>query len=427
MTTGEEKFVLTGDIRKRWKLADIVYKVYCNDCNESNMFLRAFYNSVNEKMSLAWQFSPSRDGKIIHIGWSTIGEMWIEYKERGKLNTVYIDTPNDRIHRLVADALDYAQNHFKEFNKYNVRVLFKNKRLRAMVKNSIRIESYGKEGIDYTSLTFQMNALGEFDARHIMYQKANTLCHLLCAYTNQLFSITEVELVTCDDDFYIENVWEEPSEDWIDDDELYRTIEGTEDEEIILSKEFFDLFRISLEHMGDNRKLQLILNSAQTLYCARLLTKKERTDASLAIPGITDLINTEAVSALEPLACIDEFKIEKCECCGNNVYSISKRIKKLCKKYLPEHLVKMICDEKYSERSKFLHEGFVYTYEVGIGKSMPIISPMDGRSMSFVAPFVNRNLQDYVGYVFRKKVKEVLQGFIDNKHDNTIELTSVNP
>lgn len=68
MTTGEEKFVLTGDIRKRWKLADIVYKVYCNDCNESNMFLRAFYNSVNEKMSLAWQFSPSRDGNIIHIG-----------------------------------------------------------------------------------------------------------------------------------------------------------------------------------------------------------------------------------------------------------------------------------------------------------------------------------------------------------------------
>lgn len=410
MTTDEKSAEKNGDIRKRWKLADIVYKVFCNDCNESNMFLRAFYNSICEKMAFGWHFMPNRDGNVIYIGHSTFGDMWIEYKERGKLNTVYIDTPDNKTHKIVANALDYTQKHFKEYNKYNVRVLFKNIRIHYMVKNNIRIESYGEEGMDYTSLTFQMNALGEFDAKHIMYQKVNTLRHLLCVYTNQIYPIKKVELIACDDSFYVENVWEEPNEDWIDDDELYRVIEGTEDEAVMLSKEFFDLFRISLDYEGYNRKLQLVLNSAQALYCARLLTKKERTDASLAIPGITDLINTEAVSALEPLACIDEFKIDKCKCCGNNIYSITKKIKKLCKKYLPEYLVKIICDDIYRERSKFLHEGSVYTYEVGIGNSMPVINPMDGRSIAFTVPIIHYNLQDYVGYVFRKKVKELLQG-----------------
>ena len=72
--------------------------------------------------------------------------------------------------------------------------------------------------------------------------------------------------------------------------------------------------------------------------------------------------------------------------------------------YLPEFWVKMICDEVYVEQSIFLHEGYVKTHEVGIGNSMPIINPIDGRSLSYVVPYVNCFLQA----LFAESCKAVL-------------------
>ena len=398
----------------RCNQSDIIFRVNCSNCNDSNKFLRVFYERLCNYKPLAWHFSTYRVDRLIHVGWAYFGEMWLSYEVRGVLNKVYISTYNEELHSVVSEALEYAQYHYNELILYNVQVLSRGIPFHDMSKNNIKIESIKKDNEFYSKISFLVYAFGKYDIEYIAYQKVNYLKHLLCAYTNRVFHFLKVEVSSSAETMFLENVWPEPDNEWVDDDDVFRLIEGTTDFEIVLSYDFFDLFRIVLDNSEYDRRIRLILNSAQELYCAKLLSNEVDKYSIPRIPGIVDIINTTTVSALEPLSCLEELRIEKCRLCGNNVYSIVKRVKSLCKKYLPEIMVKYLIDRAYAERSKFLHEGYATTTEFRGRRSTPLLNPIDGRSVLNGSSSVDINLFEYVTYVFRAVVNEEITSRVDS-------------
>ena len=406
----------------RCNQSDIIFRVKCSNCTESNKFLRVFYERLCEFKPLAWHFSTYRVGHLIHIGWAYFGEMWISYEARGALSKVYINTYNDELHLVVREALKYAQYHYNELKLYNVQVSFSGIPFHDMSKNNIRIETIKKDNEVYNKISFFVYAYGEYDIEYIVRQKTNYLKHILCAFTNKTFQFSKIKVSSSAETMFQENEWVEPDKKWVDDDDVFRLIEGTNDYEIVLLYDFFDLFRIVLDNSEYDKRIRLILNSAQELYSGKLLSNEVDRSGILRVPGIVDAINTITVSALEPLSCLEEFKVEKCKLCGNNVYSISKRVRTLCKKYLPENMVKYIIDEAYVERSKFLHEGYASTTEFRGRRSTPLLNPVDGRSVLNGGSYVNINLYEYVAYVFRMVVNEEITSRAESLnaslHDN---------
>ena len=131
------------------------------------------------------------------------------------------------------------------------------------------------------------------------------------------------------------------------------------------------------------------------------------------IPGYTDLINTLIISALEPLSNIFGVKSEKCSVCGSLKYSVRKKVRDLCNAYFPEQLAKEIYDKGYHNRSAFLHEGYPVTNEFYCGHCVPLINPVDGRSVLFPGAYIDLNLFEYVTFIFRKTTSDVLKEFND--------------
>ena len=206
----------------RCNQSDIIFRVKCSNCTESNKFLRVFYERLCEFKPLAWHFSTYRVGHLIHIGWAYFGEMWISYEARGALSKVYINTYNDELHLVVREALKYAQYHYNELKLYNVQVSFSGIPFHDMSKNNIRIETIKKDNEVYNKISFFVYAYGEYDIEYIVRQKTNYLKHILCAFTNKTFQFSKIKVSSSAETMFQENEWVEPDKKWVDDDDVFR-------------------------------------------------------------------------------------------------------------------------------------------------------------------------------------------------------------
>lgn len=380
---------------------EVKFYVGTNDAVESNLYLRCFYELMSHNIKVAWNYQSFREGNKIHVGFAAFGEVWIDYKERGKINNIYISTDNEEMYSLVSNNLKVAKELYKNgFVDYMVclgiesddEIIIKDQSYNNV---SVHFDKESQENI----ISFGIKAFGDFDCKYVVTQKINYIKHLLCVYTNILFEIKSYKWIKgfyecCDEGMHIQD------NDWVENSDLFVTYQ-----ELVLPSDFFVILGWVLNTEQYVRELRLVLNSAQQLYCANLMKRDVLRSGEYNIPGFVDLINTTLVSALEPLSNIGASKAETCSECGQLKYSIRKKVKDLCSKYLPEHLVKMIADELYSDRSAFLHEGNAKTNEFYCGRCMPLMDPVDGRSMMLPASFINFNMFDYVSYVIRKVVK----------------------
>lgn len=390
-----------------WENADIQFDVSSNNCEDSNLFLRKFYEALFQDGKGGWFFQANREDKVIYIGSTNYGEMWLGYKERGKIDKIYFQTRSSEAHDLVEAALKCAKQNHSTMKQYTVAAVFHTQDILFcdMRRNGIEITS--KEDADkrITSVIFPVYAFGKFDLEYVITHKVNYLKYLLCVYTNIIFhcvsvTYTEGEYNVTDND------WQQPDTDWIDVDEQFI---DEKNKIMSLCSDFFDLFRIVIDAFEYRREIRLILNAAQEIFCSKKMINSITHDgAQWNMPGYTDLANTLMISALEPLSSIYGVEPDRCKECGNLKYSIRKKVRDLCNKYLPEFLAKEIYDKGYAERSSFLHEGRATTNEFYCGHCVPLINPADGRSMLNPSARVDYNLFDYVSYIFRKITSDVL-------------------
>lgn len=396
---------------REWENADIKFEVCSKNSEDSNLFLRKFYEELSKYGDLKWNFQSFREGNVIHIGKTNYGEMWIDYKQRGKISNIYFKTPSEEIHKYVEVALRCAKHNHCNMKPYTVTVVFDTGDIRFcdMSKKGIEINSTEIEGRILTKVIFPVYVFGVYDLKYIKTQKVNYLKYLLCAYTNIIFPCVKV---LCTESIYdtYDNDWQEPNQDWVNiDDELIKN-----NKTISLPSEFFSVFRIIIDIFEYNREIRLLLNASQEIFCSKkMINTILQNEDNWNTLGFTDLTNTLMISALEPLSNIYGVKAERCNECGNLKYSIGKKIRDLCSTYLPEYIAKEICDKGYSRRSSFLHEGNLVTNEFYCGHCVPLINSVDGRSILLPATCLDLNLFDYVTFIFRKITSDILKEFDD--------------
>lgn len=393
---------------KEWENADIKLDVCLNNSEESNLFLRAFYEELNKHGIIGWSFQSFRDGNVIYIGDTNYGEMWIEYKERGKISKVYFKTKSENSQDCVKTALNYAKENYNKLKIFTITTCFETSDIMFcdMRRNGIHIYPMEENGSKFVNIIFPVYAFGAFDLKYVVTQKINYLKHLLCAYTNTIFPCIRVTWYEGTNEAK-DNCWKEPDDDWIDFDELFIDYGNNI---IALSSDFFGIFRIIIDTFEYKRDIRLLLNSSQEIYCSKMMIQTLlKNGGEWNIPGYTELINTLMISALEPLSNVYGVKPETCKACGNKKYSIRKKVRDLCSTYLPEHIAKDVYEKGYGQRSAFLHEGNPISNEFYCGQCIPLINPVDGRSILYPVAYLTPNLFDYVAFVFRKLACKILE------------------
>lgn len=386
--------------------ADVIKKICSTNVKESNLFLRKLYSELSKYDKLAWNYFGVREKQKICLGICNLGEVWIDYKVKGLIDSIYVFTNNDISKESVQKAVDEAFiNHLKK-EKYTAIANFHTKDIsfKNMCKKNIEIKSEEKNGKFITSITFSFEAFSGVDAEYIHTQKLNYLKHLLFAYTNIKFENIENYIINDNELKYEEKDWVEFDRDWID----YYFDEHIGPQNTVLLYDFFDIFRIVLDNDTYNKEMRLVLNAAQELYCGKLMIDNILTNGEYNIPGYVDITNTIILSVLEPLSNIRAEKPEHCPSCGNLVYKIRKKVEVLCNTYLNDWLTKYISDIKYGQRSTFLHEGNALTNEFYSGRCIPLINPSKPNTLLPPTTTINFNMINYVSYIFRHVVRDIL-------------------
>lgn len=346
---------------KNLNCADIIRHIGVGSIKETNDFLRKLYAEFSQIGEWGWNFYTWREGTKICIGMCNYGEVWIDYKQKGLINNIYIFTSKNGqdIQKKVEKAVDTAaadylcKRSFPIVVKYYTGDMF----FKHVGKNKISMWSEKEKKEYVTYFSFETEAFDENDLEYVLTQKLHYLDYLLSIYTNIIFDRASMRSVGKNEILYYDTEWGYDA-DWIDD--FFEN-----QKEATLLPEFFDLFRLVLDNDSYDKNLRLLLNSAQEFYCALLM--KEQTQGEEGgkynIPGYVDIINTVVVSVLEPLSNIHADKPVSCPACGNIVYKIRKRIENLCEQYMPGYLTDYISKSQYGQRSAFLHEGNARTNE----------------------------------------------------------------
>ena len=165
----------------------------------------------------------------------------------------------------------------------------------------------------------------------------------------------------------------------------------------------------------------LLYNSARILLTANQM---ESGIECLMIPGITDVINSTAISSIEPLAYFINQQVGQCDKCGNKVFSIVAKIKELLTKYFDQSFASYYCKTYYSDRSKLFHQGYTKTNHIKYGSCYPLINPHDPSKILMQASTVDPTLFDYSSYIFRNIIHEYYMGslIIKNKEGKEVNL-----
>ena len=109
------------------------------------------------------------------------------------------------------------------------------------------------------------------------------------------------------------------------------------------------------------------------------------------------------MSTLEIIAYNENKYVKKCKECGQQVYSIGKKVIDLAKKYGDGYADDKQIREYYSKRSKFLHTGQVLSERTYCGSCNPEFEIKDGKFvLNQELPLVNIVfIKEYVGYILR--------------------------
>lgn len=389
------------------------FAINTNSVEESNLFLRKLWCELNEICENAWLVCPFNQKQRITIGRSNIGEISFDYRRKGCIKNLYIDIK----HGVDAEKLNLAvrralSGKFKEFSVQMKLVPQHRKPLIAPISKqnvSFCVNS------NYNTLTLNIFAYSLLDAKKFLELKLWTLQALLYEYTLQYFEITLLKI--CDSRFYIEDTAQISYDyDWLDFSD--RPLDKCTN--IIVPQECLLLINNLFSEKIHDLDI-LLYNSARILLTAHQM---ESGIECLMIPGITDVINSTAISSIEPLAYFINQQVEQCDKCGNKVFSIVAKIKELLTKYFDQSFASYYCKTYYSDRSKLFHQGYTKTNHIKYGSCYPLINPHDPSKILMQASTVDPTLFDYSSYIFRNIIHEYYMGslIIKNKEGKEVNL-----
>lgn len=379
----------------------LVFSINATSVQESNLFLRKLWSELNQVKTMGWNMYPHRDGTMVTIGTSTLGEISFDYARKGCIKNLYIDNSKDV--KEISAAVNRAKvNGMKD---YSVSIELSSAKAISIAETSFEdCRVFTCDGKIYLHLNFE--AYSPWDVEMYLPNKCDSILAILYEYTQVLFDVAKIKYA--DGRLPVNNTdLQEYNYEWMDFDECPRL----EDSSVILPRECLQIISYIMDDKSHDENIELLLNSSRVLTTTkRLLQEVEFPNTS----GKADVINSMVCSSFEPLSLILDNNSERCQECGNMVFSITKKIKNLCTRYFDESFAKYVCDVIYKNRSVFLHTGQQESIQCSSGAFCPQISLETGVVM-MPHGMVRDVVFDYSSYLFRNVARDFLSGKIVSK------------
>lgn len=375
------------------------YPINYNTVQESNIFLRKLWAELNDIKPMGWQLFPNKHGNTVYLGISTLGEISFDYSKKGCVKTLYIDNSSNETE--ITKAIQAAKsNPMKEYSF--MLELTSDKNLEIHEASTSTCNIFSKDGHVYLKSGFE--AYSDWDLDKILPSKFLPIEAIFYEYTHCIFHIEKVKYAA--GKFISENqVLPQYNYEWIDSDECPESSAG----KVLLPNEFFNLIEYILNDKTYDDKIELLINSSNLLFT----TAKLIDDIPCSYSSINaDIVNSMACSTFEPLSLILDSNVERCESCGNMVFSITKKIKNMCSKYVSAEFGKYVSNVIYKHRSTFLHEGHPETTQTHNRISCPQIDPHTG-SIMLSHGMVRELTLDYSAYLFRRISHDYFSGALE--------------
>ncbi len=375
------------------------FAINASSPQNSNVFLRKLWCELNDIRPMGWNMYPHKDKNHITIGCSNFGEISFDYTHKGCIKNLYIDNDQEAeaIRRAVQNALVNC------LSEYTVLIQLSTDRHIDLVTSTWgRCKLYSKNGTAY--LLAGVKVYSAWDAEMFLPNKILLILSVLYEYTHRVFSIKDWKIA--EHSFEAESTsLREYNYNWIESDECPATETG----EIILPMECLRLLEYILDDESYNEDIELLLNSSNLLFT----TQTTMNEINFPYASVkADIINSMVCSSFEPLSLILDKSTAQCSTCGNKIFSISAKIKKMCTHYFDDNLAKHITNAIYKNRSIFLHNGQPESTQRSNGVFFPQINQATGMIM-----FPHGNLRyevfDYSTFLFRNIARDLFNKVLE--------------
>ena len=368
--------------------------------HDSNLFLRKLWSELED--GNGWNFSSVRDKNEVFIGFSNYGEVSFDYKKRGCINNIYFRNVKNRNVEVVRNAIIRAKE-IEEINVYYVKIELPF--ISCDIKDDGLDTWFVKEN-KRSYLYSKIKAYSTKDLEYLLSKKVETLRGLFSVYIRNIFPLNLFKISYSAEEQKNFEFHDDESGyylDWMDLDEIPKSKEGY----FIIPREMFTLVNIIMNNNFYSKEISLLINATHAFYSATYQMKLSEKNEEDQL-GCINIANSMVISALEPLAELENVPRYVCENCGTAVYSVVKKMKLLLTRYFKPAMVEYIMNVYYSNRSKFFHEGIRNTEEYYIGICWFQIDERDGRNILSPHALIEYNLFDWVNYVIRKRLYDII-------------------
>lgn len=381
----------------------IKFLVDAKSVNESNIFLRKLWCELNEIREIGWQYIPYREQNHVHIGISNFGEIYFDYSQTGCIKNIYINNKNEHDKSLIETALANAKNN--SLKNYTIHITLSE-------KHNTQINNISQNDISFSNtencsiLRICTKAYSVWDLEETIKIKLSSILSILYEYTLLFFEIKKIEY---EDKLIapIKFAIKKYDYSWID----FDCSPKSENGEIILPPECLKLLSYIINDDYSDINIAYFVNSCRLLLNCAYNTNLKTNPYMVA--GFSEAINSLIVSTFEPLSCILNNSVERCEYCGNLKYSIVSKIKNLVSKYFSNDFARQFCNCYYSSRSSYFHEGKISSLMIPGRISYPQLNPISPKEM--LTPHISVSdhyLIELSSYIFRNLAHDYFSDYI---------------
>ncbi|MBE6648134.1 MAG: hypothetical protein E7614_01280 [Ruminococcaceae bacterium] len=377
------------------------FEINATNVKESNIFLRKLWCELNAVQENGWFYSPFKNGNKIHIGFCNFGEVSFDYKVKGCINKLYIETKEDKYKHSIENAVKNALNN--SMRSYDVELILTSEKecsLANISYENILIRKHSQ----YNRVCFSMEAYSAWDVQKIIGCRLSTILSILYEYTNIIFSVEKIQLIKSAVEYNNNGSMLEYDYSWIDSDEPSKDNNDC----ILLPNECLKLIRYVIEDDYSDQNIALLVASSRQLLCCANELKRKGSNPLQSV-GEAEASISFLVSSFEPLSLILNKDFSKCNTCGALNYSILKKVKQLFEKYFDDGIDRIV-NSYYGIRSSYLHEGRVNSLLVPFHTCYPQIDPLEKNNM--LRPCYNTDifLLEASSYVFRNLAHDYFSG-----------------
>lgn len=347
------------------------YLINLTSNKESNDFLRCLWSRIRIHFgNIGWLFQPMKcRNNYIHLGFTSFGsintfDVSCQYKIKGCISVIQFENESDIEDHSLRENLNACIEEAKRFGEYLQQFKYKF----FFDKSLCFKEKKGKLiSIDKNSISFQVKAYDRIDALSLSKMYLSFICDLLTFDTLKYITVSTKETFLAREKQYTNIKWiNSETGESVNNKDI-----DTKENGIDISPETFsyiESFLIRPYMYEDHYTLfeKSVITFAQAIWNEEESNARNNLNTPYAEQAVMFYM-----SALEIIT-QEDIKPHKCSECGQETFSIAKRVKQLAKKAIEngEEFAQLY----YSQRSSFVHMGEYMSNYSDMGSIIPLLS-----------------------------------------------------